>query len=172
MTISMIAAMSSNRVIGKNNDIPWHLPDDFSYFKETTREHVVLMGRKNFESLPDKFRPLPHRTNVIITRKRKYTADRAIVVHSLADGLDLARQKGEEEVFIIGGGEIYNLGLEVADKIYLTEINAQIDGEVYFPEFDKTTWQETSRKHHPADNRHKFDFDFVIYQKKQAHGLT
>lgn len=166
MTISMIAAMTKNRVIGKDNDIPWHLPDDFKYFKETTKGHYVIMGRKNFESLPHKFRPLPDRPNVIITRKGKYNGEGAHVVDSLDKALDLAKQNGETETFIIGGGQIYEIALNISDRIYLTEIEAEIEGDVFFPEFDKSQWKETSRKHHKADDRHKFAFDFVIYEKK------
>ncbi|MEQ9302694.1 MAG: dihydrofolate reductase [Marinoscillum sp.] len=166
MIISMIAAMGSNRVIGKDNDIPWHLPDDFQYFKSTTQSHYVLMGRKNFESLPPKFKPLPNRPNVVITRNKSYEAKGAEVVNSLEESIALARSKGEAEAFIIGGGQIYKLGLKYADKIYLTEIDGAFEGDTIFPEFDKTQWQETSRRHHPADERHKFSFDFVIYEKK------
>lgn len=166
MKISMIAAMSQNRVIGKNNDIPWNLPDDFRFFKETTRHHHVIMGRKNYESLPPKYKPLPDRTNIIITRQSEYPVDGAIVVGSLEESLELAKNAGESEAFIIGGGEIYKLGLDIAETIYLTEIDAQIEGDVYFPEFDKNSWEERSRAHHPVDERHRFAFDFVTYDKK------
>lgn len=166
MKISMIAAMSANRVIGKNNDIPWHLPDDFKYFKDTTSGHHVIMGRKNWESLPQNFQPLPNRPNIVITRKDDYEAVGATVVKSLDEGLQISKNNHEEEVFIIGGGVIYRLGLEVANKIYLTEIHATIDGDVTFPEFSETEWIETSRIHHPKDSRHHFDFDYVTYEKK------
>jgi dihydrofolate reductase len=165
MIISMIAAMSSNRVIGKNNDLPWHLPDDFNFFKQTTKGHFVIMGRKNFESLPANFRPLPHRTNIVITRKTDYQADGVTILHSLEEAIAQGRAAQQEELFIIGGGEIYKLGLTLADKIYLTEINAEVNGDTHFPEFDKSLWKETDRKHHPADDRHKYSFDFVTYQK-------
>ncbi len=166
MIISMIAAMGSNRVIGKDNDIPWHLPDDFKYFKDTTKGHHVIMGRKNWESLPHSFQPLPGRTNIVITRQANYNAKGEKVVTSLADALDIAKQSGESEAFIIGGGEIYRMGLEHADRIYLTEINQSFDGQVTFPDFDKSVWFEKSRKHHPIDDRHKFSFDFVVYSRK------
>lgn len=165
MIISMIAAMGSNRVIGKDNDIPWHLPDDFKYFKTTTKGHHVIMGRKNWESLPDSFQPLPGRPNVVITRQNDYKADGAIVVSTLNEAIDIAKKGGEPEAFIIGGGEIYRMGLSLADKIYLTEINQSFDGQVTFPEFDKSIWKEESRDHHPADDRHKYSFDFVVYTK-------
>jgi dihydrofolate reductase len=167
MIISMIAAMSKNRVIGKDNDIPWHLPDDFTFFKETTAGHFVIMGRKNWESLPHRIKPLPNRTNVVITRQKSYKADGAEVVSSLEAAIQLARNaENEDEAFIIGGGEIYRQGLDYADTIYLTEINAEIDGDVKFPEFSKNEWQEVQRTHHSADERHAFDFDFVTYKKK------
>ncbi|MEP4532032.1 MAG: dihydrofolate reductase [Cyclobacteriaceae bacterium] len=166
MIISMIAAMSQNRVIGKNNDLPWHLPDDFSFFKTKTKGHFVLMGRKNYDSLPHKFKPLPDRTNVVITRKAGFSAEGTTTVHSLEDAIDQAKTAGESEAFIIGGGQIYKLGLEHADRIYLTEIHGQVEGDTYFPEFDKSVWKEVSREHHPEDEKHQFAFDFVIYEKQ------
>lgn len=162
----MIAAMGSNRVIGKDNDIPWHLPDDFKFFKNTTKGHHVIMGRKNWESLPHSFQPLPDRPNIVITRQDNYNPKGAQVVKSLRDALRIAKDHNETEAFIIGGGEIYRMGLELADRIYLTEINGAFDGQVTFPEFDTNTWKEVSRVHHPTDERHKFSFDFVVYSKK------
>ncbi|MEQ8626720.1 dihydrofolate reductase [Ekhidna sp.] len=166
MIISMIAAMGSNRVIGKDNDIPWHLPDDFKYFKNTTKGHHVIMGRKNWESLPHSFQPLPGRPNIVITRQEDYPLEEAAVVKSLEEALEIARENEEREAFIIGGGEIYRMGLKYADKIYLTEINGEFDGQVTFPEFDKNIWKEVSREHHPSDKKHKYSFDFVVYSKK------
>ncbi|MFY0608337.1 MAG: dihydrofolate reductase [Cyclobacteriaceae bacterium] len=165
MKISMIAAMGTNRCIGKDNDIPWHLPDDFQFFKNTTEQHHVIMGRRNFESLPHKFRPLPNRPNVVITRQEHFDAEGAQVTNSLEDALTIASQANETEAFIIGGGEIYQMGLEVAETIYLTEIDGSFDGDTFFPEFDKTIWKEVSRKHHPVDPKHKFSFDFVTYSR-------
>lgn len=162
----MIAAMGSNRVIGKDNDIPWHLPDDFRFFKETTKNHHVIMGRKNWESLPSSFQPLPNRPNILITRQVDYVAHGAQIVASLEEALNVSKQKAESEAFIIGGGEIYRMGLSLSDKIYLTEINGEFDGQVTFPEFSKSEWVEESRIHHKADERHKFSFDFVTYLKK------
>lgn len=165
MIISLIAAISKNRVIGKNNDLPWHLPDDMKYFMQTTKGHHVIMGRKNYDSIPEKFRPLPNRTNIVVTRQEKYVAPNCIVVHSLEKGIEIARQHGEAELFIIGGSEIYNRSVAIADRLYLTEIHAHIDGDTYFPEFDKSQWKEESRKHHLSDERHKFPFDFVVYAR-------
>lgn len=166
MKISMIAAMASNRVIGVNNDIPWHLPDDFKYFKNTTAGYYVIMGRKNWESLPKNFQPLPNRTNIIITTQKDYQAEGATIVHSLEDALAIAEQAKEKEAFIIGGGVIYRMGLAVSDKIYLTEIHGEFEGDVTFPELDKEIWKETSRIHHPKDEKHSHSFDFVIYEKE------
>lgn len=165
MIISMIAAMGQNRVIGKDNDIPWHLPDDFQYFKSKTHGHYVLMGRKNFESLPEKFKPLPQRPNVVITRNKQYKAEGALMVNSLEEALEEAKNGDEKEAFIIGGGQIYQIGLKYAQRIYLTEIMEPFDGDTFFPEFDKKEWREMSRIHHGPDERHRFAFDFVIYEK-------
>jgi len=165
MIVSMIAAMGSNRVIGKDNDLPWHLPDDFRFFQRTTKGHHIVMGRKNWESLPHKFQPLPNRTNLVITRQAEYQADGATVIASLEAAIAIAEQAGEEELFIIGGGEIYRIGLDLADKIYLTEIDGAFEGQVTFPEFSKNEWHENSREHHGIDEKHQYAFDFVIYDK-------
>ena len=164
MQISMIAAMGSNRVIGKDNDIPWHLPDDFKFFKERTKKHHVIMGRKNWESLPPKFQPLPDRVNIVITRQDNYTAEGAKVVPTLDAALALARENQEPEAFIIGGGEIYRMSMHLASRIYLTEINAPFNGQVTFPELDLSKWIVKSRVHHGTDKKHEFSFDFVTYE--------
>lgn len=166
MIISLIAAVSKNHVIGKNNDLPWHLPDDMKYFMQTTKEHYVIMGRKNYESIPEKFRPLPNRTNIVVTRRKDFHAPKCVVVNSVEEGLTLAKQANQHELFIIGGSEIYELGLPLANRLYLTEIDAVIEGDTYFPEINKQEWKEVTRKHHDADARHAHPFDFVIYEKK------
>jgi dihydrofolate reductase len=166
MIISLIAALTQNNVIGKNNDLPWHLPDDMKYFMQTTKGHYVIMGRRNYDSIPEKFRPLPNRTNVVVTRQKSFEAPNCHVVNSLEEGLTLAREAGQQEVFIIGGAEIYAQGLTFANRLYLTEIDGVVDGDTYFPSFDQQAWQEISRVHHPADARHAYAFDFVIYEKK------
>jgi dihydrofolate reductase len=165
MTISLIAAQAQNRVIGKNNDLPWKLPDDMKFFMQTTKGHHVIMGRKNYDSLHEKFKPLPHRTNIVVTRQKDFPAPGCIVVHSVEDALKIARENLEKEIFVIGGAEIYKLALPQANRIYLTEIKASIDGDTYFPEFNKNEWKEISRTPHPADERHPFAFDFVIYER-------
>ncbi len=165
MTISLIAALTQNRVIGKNNDLPWHLPDDMRYFMQTTKQHHIIMGRKNYESIPEKFRPLPNRTNLVITRQINFVAPHCTVVNSLDKAMDIAKANGEQELFVIGGAEIYNLAMPLADRLYLTEIQTDLDGDTYFPFFDKKIWKEVSRKHHFADERHLYAFDFVVYEK-------
>jgi len=166
MIISLIAALSLNRVIGKNNDLPWRLPDDMKYFMESTKGHYVIMGRKNYQSLPDKFRPLPNRTNIVITRSQDFKAPGCQVVHTLNDALEITRKANQQQVFIIGGAEIYALALPLANRLYLTEIQAEVVGDTYFPEVNMTTWKELSRRRHLADDRHLFAFDFVVYERK------
>ena len=167
MIISLIAALTENRVIGKNNDLPWHLSDDMKYFMQTTKGHVVIMGRKNYESLPLKFRPLPDRTNIIVTRQKNFNAPGCTIVNSLEAGVQIAKEANEKELFIIGGAEIFKLAIPIADRLYLTEIKTNIEGDTFFPKFDKTNWIESSRKPHSKDERHLFDFDFVVYDKKR-----
>lgn len=161
----MIAALARNGVIGKANDLPWHLPDDMKFFMQTTKGHHVIMGRKNYESLPEKFRPLPNRTSIVITRQHDYKAPGCIVVHQLEEGVKIAAKNDEPELFIIGGSEIYKLAMPIADRLYLTEINAEIEGDTFFPPYKKESWKEISRQHHESDDRHKFSFDFVVYKK-------
>lgn len=161
----MIAALSKNRVIGRNNDLPWKLPDDMKFFMETTRGHHVIMGRKNYDSIPKKFKPLPDRTNIVVTRQANLEAPGCIVVDSVEKGIDIARKNDEGETFIIGGAEIYKLSLPYATKMILTEIDAEVEGDTYFPEFNRSEWKETSREHHPKDERHIYAFDFVVYEK-------
>lgn len=166
MNVSMIAALSKNRVIGKNNDLPWKLPDDMKFFMEKTKGHHVIMGRKNYDSIPRKFKPLPDRTNIVVTRQKQFDAPGCIVVDALEKGLAIAEENNEPETFVIGGAEIYRLGLPYANKLYLTEIEAEIQGDTYFPSFDRNEWIETSRVHHSNDERHAYGFDFVLYEKK------
>jgi dihydrofolate reductase len=165
MIISLIAALSQNRVIGNNNDLPWRLPDDMKYFMETTSGHYVIMGRKNYQSLPEKFRPLPNRTNIVITRSVGFNAPGCQVVHSLAQALEISRKANQQEVFIIGGAEIYTLSLPLAHRLYLTEIKAEVTGDTIFPNINKNDWKELSRKSHAIDTKHPFEFDFVVYEK-------
>ena len=167
MTISLIAALTKNRVIGKNNGLPWHLPDDMKYFMQTTKGHHVLMGRKNYDSIPEKFRPLPNRINILLTRQKDFHAPKCLIVNALDAGVEIARKAGESELFIIGGSDIYQLGFPISNRLYLTEIQAELPGDTFFPSFDKTKWKEISRNNHPVDDRHTYAFDYVIYDRKE-----
>ena len=165
MTISMIAALSENRVIGKNNDLPWKLPDDMKFFMQKTQGHHTIMGRRNYDSIPLKFKPLPNRVNIVVTRQANFEAPGCTVVDSLEKGIEISRKNAESETFIIGGAEIYTLGLPYARRLYLTEIRADIKGDTFFPPINMKEWRETSRQHHGKDERHAYEFDFVVYEK-------
>ncbi len=169
MIVSMIAAVAENRVIGKDNDLVWHLPDDMKYFMETTSDHFVIMGRRNYESIPHKYRPLPKRTNIVVTRQSDYEAPGCIIANSLEQALALAEEQQQEEVFIIGGEQIYAQALPKADRLYLTEVKAAFDGDTFFPVFDRQQWHEKWRQPHPVDERHAYPFDFVLYERKPNH---
>jgi dihydrofolate reductase len=168
LVLSLIAALTKNHVIGKNNDLPWHLPDDMKYFMNTTKGHVVIMGRKNYDSLPPKFKPLKDRHNIVISAQPNYAAPGAIVVDSWEKALAEATRNTaiNSEVFVIGGAQIYNLAMPTANRLYLTEIDTTLDGDTYFPSFEKSNWIEKSRIHHHADERHAYAFDFVVYDRK------
>ncbi|MEM6358462.1 MAG: dihydrofolate reductase [Bacteroidota bacterium] len=166
MKISMIAAVAENRVIGKDNDLVWSLPDDMKFFMRTTSGHPVIMGRKNYESIPDKFRPLPNRKNIVITRQSDYKAEGAFVVNSLEKAIASAKEENPNEIFLIGGGQIYEMGLEVADVMYITEIHHEFEGDAFFPKYDKSAWEQVQRVPHTKDESHAFSFDFVTYLKK------
>ncbi|EHQ43194.1 dihydrofolate reductase [Myroides odoratus] len=160
--ITLIAAIAENKVLGKDNAIIWHLPDDFKHFKTLTSHHYIIMGRKTFESFP---KPLPNRTHVIITRQQDYVVpEHCIVVHSLAEALTLTQK--EEEVFVIGGGEIYHQALDYADKLELTQIHASFEGDAFFPEFSTSDWQLVKESYHPQDERHAYAFTFQTYTRK------
>ena len=165
MIVSLIAALTTNRVIGKNNDLPWRLPDDMKYFMQTTSRHTVIMGRKNYDSLPEKFRPLPNRVNIVVTRQKYFDAPGCAVVNSLEKGIELARTANEKEVFNIGGAEMFKLGMPFTQRMYLTEIQTELQGDTFFPEIDSSNWKEISRNHHAADERHAYSFDFVVYDR-------
>lgn len=165
MIISIIVAISENNIIGKDNSLIWHLPSDMQYFREKTTGHCVITGRKNYESIPEKFRPLPDRTNMVITRQKAYSAPGAIVISSIEEAIEKAKQIGDKEVFIIGGAEIYKQSIHLADKLYVTKIHHSFDGDVSFPEIDLTIWKETKRVDLKADEKNKYDYSFGEYEK-------
>ena len=166
MKVLLIVAASENGVIGKDNDLIWHLPNDMRFFKETTLNHHVIMGRKNFESIPHKYRPLPNRTNIVITRQTDYKADGCIVVNSVEAALEIAKENGDKEPFIIGGGQIYKLALEanLVDRIYLTKVHHTFDGDTFFPELNNK-WKEVNKTVNKADEKHAYDYDFITLER-------
>ena len=166
MKISLIVAVSENGVIGKDNDLIWHLPKDMQFFKKITIGHHVIMGRKNFESIPHKYRPLPNRTNIIITRQSEYKAEGCIVVNSVEAALEIAKNNGDIEPFIIGGGQIYRIAIEknLVDKIYLTKIHHSFKGDTFFPKLS-SDWKETNKIENKADDKHKYNYDFITLER-------
>ena len=167
MNISIIVAVGSNRAIGKNNTLIWHLPADMKFFKEKTTGHCIITGRKNYESIPEKFRPLSNRTNIIITRQLDYHAPGTIITKSVQEAIEKAKQLSDKEVFIIGGGDIFRQSLHLADTLYITEIEESFDADVFFPELDKQQWQEVSRTRVLRDERNKYNYSFVTYKRKK-----
>ena len=159
--VTLIAAASENNVIGKDNKLIWHLSDDLKHFKELTKGHFVIMGRKTFESMP---KALPNRTNVVITRKLDYKAENAIVVNSLDQALKHA--ENDNQPFIIGGGEIYKLAIEDADRIELTRVHTSIEGDAFFPEINYNLWEEVSSEKRFKDDKNEYDYTFYRYDKK------
>lgn len=166
MSVVIIAAVAKNRGIGLDNDLPWSLPDDMKFFKSTTNGKSVIMGRKNFESIPHKFRPLPNRQNIIVTRKSDYQADGCTVVNSIEEGIEKAEKHGD--IFIIGGGQIYADALEndLVDEMLLTEVQADIQADVFFPDFDHSDWHTTEISRHEKDKKHNYPFIIKKYVKK------
>jgi len=166
MKVSLIVAVANNGVIGKDNDLIWHLPKDMGFFKETTLGHHVIMGRKNFESIPERFRPLANRTNVIITRNSDYKAEGCVVVNSVKQALEVAKENRDTQPFIIGGGQIYKLALEanLVDKIYLTKVHHTFDGDTFFPELNNE-WKEVNKTVNKADEKHAYDYDFITLER-------
>ncbi len=155
MIISIIVAISNENVIGKQGELPWHLPNDLKHFKKLTSGHCLIMGRKTFESIG---KPLPNRKTIIITRKLYYEAENCLVASSLNQALKMALQDGETEAFIAGGGEIYNEAIIVADKLYLTMVDASVEGDTYFPEIDDNEWKSTVLFEQSQDEKHAFAF--------------
>ncbi|TMM56361.1 dihydrofolate reductase [Maribacter algarum] len=159
----MIAAASKNNALGKDNDLLWHLPDDFKRFKKLTTGHKIIMGRKTFESFP---KPLPNRTHIIITRDKEYTVsfEECIVVHSIEAALKLVQN--DEISYIIGGGEIYRQGEKFATKIELTRVHKAFEADTFFPEIDLNDWELIEEEYHPRDEKHQYDFTYLTYVRR------
>ena len=161
MMISLICAVSRNGVIGLGGRLPWKLPNDLKRFKALTMGHPVIMGRKTFESLR---KPLPGRTNIVVTHQSGYRADGCQVVGSIEEALQACQQ--EPEVFVIGGANVYAQALPLAHRIYLTEVHAHVQGDTRMPAFDRAAWRETVREDHPADPSHPYPYSFLTLEKQ------
>lgn len=163
MIKSIIAAKSDNNVIGKENDLVWHMPADLKFFKNTTKGHYVIMGRKTFESMNG---PLPYRTHIIITRNPDFKAEDCFVVDNIDRAFEIAQEHQQDEVFILGGAEIYRQTINKADKMYITEIKSTFDGDAFFPNIDSSYWKESKREEHDADEKNPYPYAFVEYLKR------
>ena len=160
--INLIVAASENNVIGKENNLPWSLPDDMIFFKNKTLNSAVIMGRKNYLSIPEKFRPLKKRTNIILTTDSLFKAQGCLVANSLESAIDLAKENNDK-IFIIGGGQVYKYALNnnFVDIIYITRIHAKLEGDTFFPEIKHNQWSILSKEFHPKDDKHKYSFTFL-----------
>jgi len=162
MKITLIAAAAENNALGKDNDLVWHLPDGFKRFKKLTSHHHIIMGRKTFESFP---KPLPNRTHIVITRKSDYDAgEPIIVVNSIEEAIKTVVD--DENPYIIGGGEIYKLGMEFATHIELTRVHGTFEADAFFPEIDDDTWELLEESYHPKDEKHDYAFTYLTYAKR------
>lgn len=165
-TLALVVAMANNRAIGKDNQLLWHLPEDLKYFKRITMGKPMIMGRKTFESIG---RPLPGRLNIVVTRQKNWQHEGVVVAHSIEAAHRIAEQQAQvdnvDEVMLIGGAELYTSAIEMADKIYLTRIDATIEGDAFFPEIDNTQWQEVSREEHPATEHNPFAYAFCVLER-------
>ena len=167
MKIALICAMSDNRVIGKGNSLPWHLPEDLKYFKRTTMGNSIIMGRKTWESIG---RILPGRKNIVITRNPKLQVEGIEMANSLLEAIKLAGKAAiidrSEEAFVIGGAEIYKEALPIAHRFYLTRVHAEVEGDTFFSEFDESDWQETSRKEYEKSDSNPFNYSICILDRR------
>ncbi|WP_240904773.1 dihydrofolate reductase [Sphingobacterium sp. SGR-19] len=160
LKITLIVAAAENNAIGKNNQMLWHLPDDFKYFKQHTLDHSVVMGRKTYESIG---KPLPQRRNIVLTRDLNWSADNVDVANSLDEVLTYCRD--EREIFIIGGAKIYQQALPLAQKVLLTRVHTTLNGDAYFPELPQSAWKKVSEERHVQDERHVYDFTFEVWER-------
>jgi dihydrofolate reductase len=159
--ITLIAAVAENNALGKDNQLVWHLPNDFKRFKTLTSGHYIIMGRKTFESFP---KPLPNRTHIIITRQKNYNYEGCLIASSLEKAIEMAPKN--EDIYVIGGGEIYKQSIEIADKIEITKVHSSFEADTYFPEIDLDKWQLVFEEHHKKDEKHNFDFTFQTFLKR------
>lgn len=167
MIVSLIVAVAENNVIGKDNTLIWHLPKDMQFFKQTTLNHHIITGRKNYISIPEKFRPLANRTNIVLTRQNDFTEQGCVVLNSLEAAIEFAKRNNETEVFIIGGGQIYKEALDknLVDKMYITHVHQAFEGDTFFPEVNIEKWQKISEEHHRKDEKNAYGFSFCVYSR-------
>lgn len=163
MVLSLLLAASENNVIGKDNQLPWHLPNDLKYFKNLTWGMPILMGRKTFESIG---RALPGRKSVVITRNTDWKQENVEVVHSVEEAINYAKAQDVKEIFVIGGAEIFNTSFDTADRIYMTRIHQQVEGDAYFPPIDETKWKRVSAKFCEADEKNAYPHTFEVWERK------
>ncbi|SRR6056297_1008941 len=162
MILSHIVAVSRNFVIGRNNQLPWRMPEDMRYFHKVTDGHIVIMGRKNYEA---NGKALNNRTNIVITRNREFTPDDALIAHDIAGALEIAGTFHPEEVFIVGGGQIYSKTLDMADRIYITVIETEVEGDAYYPEININDYKVVSKIGKKADQENPYDHTYYILEK-------
>jgi dihydrofolate reductase len=159
--LTLIAAAAENNALGKDNELVWHLPDDFKRFKKLTSGHHIIMGRKTFDSFP---KPLPNRTHVVITRQDHFIKEGILVVNSLERAIELSA--GDPQPFVIGGGEIYKMAMKLADKIELTRVHGTFEADTFFPEIDENQWKLISEEFHEKDEKHDYAFTYLTYVRK------
>ena len=162
MTVSLVVAASENNAIGKNNQLLWHLPNDLKFFKNITWGFPVIMGRKTFEAVN---KPLPGRTNIVITTKQDWQAASVIAVGTIKEAIAKAAETNSKQAFIIGGGEIYKQSMDIADIIYITRVHADLDGDTFFPSIDESKWRLTSNQDFEVDEKHAYSYSFQIWKK-------
>jgi dihydrofolate reductase len=160
--ISFLVAMDQERTIGKDNDLPWRLPADLAYFKRITMGHPIVMGRKTHESIG---RVLPGRENIIMTRDKDYTSQGCTVIHSIEELLHVDKTK-DEEIFVIGGAQIFKEAFRIVDRLYITLIADVFEGDTFFPEFDKSEWEIVSKEKGVKDEKNPYDYDYLVYERK------
>lgn len=162
MSLSIVVAMSKGNVIGRAGGLPWRLSADLRRFRRLTTGHTIVMGRKTYESIG---RPLPERRTIVVTRQVEFSAPGVETAHSLAAALEMG-SSANEEVFVVGGAEIYRQALALADRLYVTHVDADVRGDTFFPAIDDADWQEMEREDHPADEKNEFAMSFVIYERR------
>lgn len=161
--ISLLVAMDQNRLIGRNNQLPWHLPEDLRYFKKTTMGHTIVMGRKTFESIG---KPLPGRENMVMSRNRNFQPEGCVVIHSWEPVMERNSRNPDQEIFVIGGQRLFEQAIAFADRMYITEIDEQFEGDTFFPAFDPSEWQLISKTKGKKDDQNPYDYSFCVYERK------